>query len=185
MEGEHRGAFLSRSLRHGLLGQGDTGEHDVERQALIAENHTYGVKAFVEAVKELGGEVNLGDGVLDVGKAIGKELHGTCVLLDREIALLEVAILPVEDHEPGSTVGEEVITDLGPDGKRGGGADDMIHHGVRESGVDPQGNMSIKLEVGGISVGRRGMLDEMSDAVENKDHEEEGLPLMIIVVSRV
>ena len=29
------------------------------------------------------------------------------------------------------------------------------------------------------------MLDEMSNVVANEDHEEEGLPLMIVVASRV
>lgn len=58
----------------------------------------------------------------------------------RKIALLEVAILPVEDHEPGSTIGQEEILDLVPEGVGVGGADDVIHHGVGERGIDPRGH---------------------------------------------
>ena len=43
-------------------------------------------------MKKLSGEISLGNGVVDVGEAVGEELHATRILGDREVALLEVAV---------------------------------------------------------------------------------------------
>lgn len=75
--------------------------------------------------------------------AVGEELHAPRVLSHGKIALLEVAILPVEDHEPGSAVGKEEVLDLVPERVGVGGADEVIHHGVGERGVDPEDDVGI------------------------------------------
>ena len=90
--------------------------------------------------------------------------------------------MAVEDHVAGDAVGKEVILDLVPEGERGRGTDDMIAHGVGESGIDPQNDMGIQLEILGGGVGRRRVLDEVGDAIAEKHHEEEGLPFVVVVI---
>lgn len=137
LHGERGGALLGHAVRLGLLGQDDSGKNGVEAESLVAENHVNGVETLGQAMKELRGKIHLGDGMVDVGEAVGKELHATCVLRDREVTLLEVAVLAVEHHEAGDATGEEEVLDLVPDGKGSGGADDVIAHGVRKGGIDP------------------------------------------------
>ncbi|KAE8779639.1 Carboxyl-terminal-processing protease [Hordeum vulgare] len=79
---------------------------------------------------KLGGEIVLGDGVVDVGEPVGDFLYARSIFRDRQAPLLEVAILPVEDHEAFSSVGEEVIMDLLSAGKGSGGTNDMIGDGI-------------------------------------------------------
>ena len=141
-----------------------------------------GVKAFVDAVEELGGEIHLDECVIDVREPSGEQLHAASVLRDGEIPLLEITVLPVEHHVPGSPIGEEVVTDPSPELVRGGGTDDMVSKGIGESGVNPENEMGVKFRGGGVSVGRQWVLDEVGDAVVDQDHEEERLPLMIVVV---
>lgn len=61
------------------------------------------------AVQELGGEVDLGDGVVNVREPGGEELHPAGILGDRKIPLLQISVLPVQHHVPGSLIAEEVI----------------------------------------------------------------------------
>ena len=81
----------------GLLRQDNAGEDNVEGHGgcLIAEDDADGVEPLAEAVKELGGEIHLFDGVVDVGEAVSEQLQATGVLGDGEIALLQVAVLAV------------------------------------------------------------------------------------------
>ncbi|EMS62759.1 Carboxyl-terminal-processing protease [Triticum urartu] len=173
-ERKRRGALLSGVLRLGFLGQDDPREDGVEGQLLVAENDPDGVEALVEAVKELSAKIHLGDSMLDVGEAVGEEFHAPRVLGHGKITLLEVAILPVEDHEPGSTVGEEEILDLVPKGEGIGGADDVIHHRVGERGGDPENDMGIELKMerrgaeGGGAVGAKEKRGANCDLAEAK-----------------
>ncbi|XP_044964904.1 uncharacterized protein LOC123425287 [Hordeum vulgare subsp. vulgare] len=134
---------------------------------------------------KLSGEVGFADGVVDVSETVDEELHAARVLGDEEIALLEVSLLPVEDHEPGGTIGEEEIFDFLPDGVGGGGADDVVDHGIRKSGIEPEGDMGVELKVGSVGVGRRRVFDEVEDTVADQDHEEERFPLVVVVISGV
>ena len=117
----------------------------------------------VEAMQKLRGKVYLGDRVVDVGKPGGEELHAAGVFGDREIPLLEVAVLPVEHHIPGNLICEEIVHDPRPEGVAGGGTDDMVDEGINESGVDPQSDVSINLAVLGIGIGRGWVLNEVGD----------------------
>ena len=51
--------------------------------------------------------------------------------------MLEIPILPVEDHEASNAAGEEVVFDLLTEGIGGSGTDDVVHHRIHKSGVDP------------------------------------------------
>ncbi|KAE8790037.1 UDP-D-glucose epimerase 3 [Hordeum vulgare] len=61
----------------------------------------------------------------------------------------------------------------------------MIDHGIGKGGVEPERDMSVELKVGRVGVGWWQVLDEVENAVANKDHDEERLPLVIIVVGGV
>ncbi|KAM3311280.1 hypothetical protein ACQJBY_031760 [Aegilops geniculata] len=172
--GECGGAFLSRALCLRLLRKDDAGEDGVEGKALVAEDDADGVKPLVKSMKELGGEIHLGNGTIDVSESVGEEFEATSVLRHREVTLFEIAVLAVEDHETGVAIGEEEIFDFVPEGVGGGGADDVIAHGVREGGINPQNDMGIELKVRGRSVGRWRMVEEEGDAVANEDHQKEG-----------
>ncbi|KAE8790911.1 Carboxyl-terminal-processing protease [Hordeum vulgare] len=134
---ERRGAFLGRALGHGLLSESDPREDDVEGECLVSQHDTDGVETLVEAMEELRGEVDLRDGVINVGEAIREEFHAAGILRNGKVILFEIAILAVEDHETRGVIGEEVVLDLLPDGEGGGGTNDMIYHGVGEGGVEP------------------------------------------------
>ncbi|KAE8817779.1 hypothetical protein D1007_04548 [Hordeum vulgare] len=139
-EGKDRRALISCALGHGFLRQSDMREDHVKVHGrdLIAKSDPNRVEAFIEAMKELGGEVDLGKSVIDVGHAVSDELHTTRIFIHTKIALLEVAILSVEDHEPGNAIGEEVVIDLLLESEGGGGADDMIHRRVGKGDIDPK-----------------------------------------------
>ncbi|KAE8809413.1 hypothetical protein D1007_14006 [Hordeum vulgare] len=156
-----RGALLGRALLLGLLGEGDPGEDSVEGEALITEDDTDGIKALVEAMEKLGGEIHLSDDVIDVSQAIGEEFHAARVFRDGKITLLEVAILAVENHVTSGAIGKEEVLDLVPESEGGGGAADVITHRIEEGGVDPQDNVSVQLEIGSGCIGRGWMLNEI------------------------
>ena len=99
--------------------------------------------------------------------------------------MFEVTILPVEDHKPGSPVGEEEIFDLLPKGEGGISADHVIDHGIREGGVDLECGVGIQLQILGLGIGGRSVLDEKSDPIADENHEEKGFPLMKVVFVRV
>ena len=115
----------------GLLGQDNAGEDGVEGKVLIARHDPDRVEPLVEAVEELGGEIHLGDDAVDADETVGEEFYPASVFGDGQIALLEVAVLAVEDHEASGAIGKEIVTDLVLEGDSGGGADDMITHGIR------------------------------------------------------
>ena len=62
---------------------------------MVVEDDSDGFEALVEAMEELGGEVSLGDGMVDVGEGVGEEFHATGIFRDGEFTLFEVTILPV------------------------------------------------------------------------------------------
>ncbi|KAE8808862.1 Subtilisin inhibitor 1 [Hordeum vulgare] len=70
-------------------------------------------------------------------------------------------------------------------GEGGGGADDVIHHRIGESGINPESDMSVEFKVLGGGVGWWRLLNKVGDVVANEHHEEEGFPLMIVLISRV
>ena len=105
-------------------------------------------------MEELGGEIHLGECMIDVREPSAEQLHAASILRDGEIPLLEITVLPVEHHVPGSSIGEEVVTDPSPELVRGGGTDDMVSKGIGESGVNPENEMGVKFRGGGVSVGR-------------------------------
>ena len=81
-ESEHHGALLSGALSLGFLDEEDAGEDGVEGALLIAEDDADSFEALVEAMEELGGESDLGDGVLDISDGIGEMFHALCILSD-------------------------------------------------------------------------------------------------------
>ena len=94
-------------------------------------------------------------------------------------------VLPIGHHVPGRPIREEVITDAIPEVIGGGGPYDMIDEVIDEGGVDLENDMGVELKVLGRSIGRWRVVEEVGAAVANQDHQEEGLPLMIIVIGRV
>ena len=99
----------------------------------------------------------------DVGETVSGQLQATGVCGDGEIALLQITVLAIEQREPRSPIGEEEGLDLGPEGVHGGGADDMVDERIGEGGVDPEHHMGVQLEVLGIGVEQRRVLDEEGD----------------------
>ena len=87
VNGEDRGGGLGGALGEVLLGKLHPREDRLKRRQgdSVTQDDADGVEALIEAVKELGGEVNLGDGMVDVGKAVGEKLHVTSILGDGEI----------------------------------------------------------------------------------------------------
>ncbi|KAE8805558.1 hypothetical protein D1007_18380 [Hordeum vulgare] len=168
--------------RGGATGDGEDGG---AVRHCIAKNDVDGVKPFVYAVEELSGEIHFSDGVVDVGETGGEELHATSISGDREIPLFEIAVLPIEGHVPGAAIGEEVVADVPPEIEGGGGANYVIDEGISQGGVDPENKVGIEFMEMSIGVGREGLFNEVGDAVTEKNKEEEGLPLMIVLVVRV
>ncbi|KAE8768194.1 hypothetical protein D1007_60351 [Hordeum vulgare] len=56
---------------------------------------------------------------------------------------------------------------------------------VIELGDDDNGNVGVKLAVLGVGIGWWWVFDQKRDAIADKHHEEEGLPLVVVVVGRV
>lgn len=133
-------------------------------------------------MEELSGEIHLSDRVVDVGEAGGEELHATGIFGDREITLFEIPVLPIQGHVSGGTIGKEVVPDAPPKIEGGGGTHDVIDEGIGQSGVDPKNEVSIEFAEVGIGVGWEGLFNELGDAIAEKNEEEEGLPLVVVVI---
>lgn len=187
MDGEHNGALLRGALGQILLREFDSREDCLERRERhgVTENDADGVEALVEAVEKLCGEVHLRDDVIDVGKAGDEQLHASRVLINREVPLLEVAVLVIEGHVLSGAICEKIVSDPVPEIIGCGGTGHMVNDGIGKGGIHGQGNMGIELTVLGVRVGWRGVLDEVGDAVANENHEKERFPFMIVVIGRV
>ena len=144
-----------------------------------------GVEPLVKAVKKLRGEIHLGNGMVDLSERVGEEFETAGVLRHREVTLLEVAVLPIEDHVSGRTIGKEVLLDPSPEGIGGGGADHMVDDLICQGGIHGEDDMGVNLMVVAVGVGWWWMMDEVGDTVEKEDHQEERFPLVVVVLGGI
>ncbi|KAE8769202.1 hypothetical protein D1007_59229 [Hordeum vulgare] len=180
---ERGGTLVGGPLLHGFLSQDDPREDGVEwqRGRLVTEDDTNRVHTFVKPMEELGGDIHLGDGVVDVGKAVGEELNAVSILHDGEIALFKVVVLAIEEHEAGGLVGKKEIGDILPEGVGGGGTDNVIGEGIGKGGINPESHMGVELKEVRVGVGWEGLRKEEGDPVSEKHHEKEGFPFVVVV----